>query len=202
MDHQMDHKMELNDTDHTARPPGIEAILLLNILILTCCFFPSLKLARYQTWYSSVATSIGLYSLNELWNPYYTYFGATIHTILNHPHTMLIIFIIVFLFRYVRLLGNLLAFSSYRATAVLDRPNLTGNDVTVIIPALAPYGEDLKETIDCVQANEPARTIIVTAGPENQDMVYEYTCHYWNVTVTHCDRPNKRVQLCKLLPEV
>ena len=27
-------------SDHTARPTGNEAILLLNILILTCCFFP------------------------------------------------------------------------------------------------------------------------------------------------------------------
>ena len=198
----MDHKMELNDTDHTARPTGTEAILLLNVLILTCFFFPSLKLARYQVWYSSVATSIGLYSLSELWNPYYIYLGAIIHTILNYPHTMLIIFIVVFLFRYVRLIGNLVAFSLYRATAVLDHPTLTARDVTVIIPALAPYGEELRETIDCVQANEPARTIIVTAGPENPDMVYEYTCRYWNVTVTHCDRPNKRVQLYKLLPEV
>ena len=198
----MDHKMVLKDTGSTARPTGIEAILLLNVLILTCFFFPSSKLARYQIWYSSVATSIGLYSLNELWNPYYTYFGATIHTILNHPHTMLIIFIVVFLFRYVRLIGNLIAFTSYKATAVLDRPNLTGRDVTVIIPTLAPYGKDLEECIDSVQANEPAKTIIVTAGPENRDRLFEYTRLHPNTTITHCDTPNKRRQICKVLPEV
>ena len=198
----MDHETVLKDMDSTARPAGIEAILLLNILILTSSAFPSLKLARYQIWYSSVATSIGLYSLNELWHPCYTSFGAVIHTILNHPHTMLIIFIIVFLFRYVRLVGNIIAFTSYKATAVLDRPNLTGRDVTVIIPTLAPYGKDLKECIDTVQANEPAKTIIVTAGPENRDSLFDYTCVHSNITITHCDAPNKRLQICKALPEV
>ena len=198
----MDLEMVLKDADSTARPTGVEAILLLNILILTSSVFPSLKLARYQIWYSSVATSIGLYSLNELWNPCYTSFGAAIHTILNHPHTMLIIFIVVFLFRYVRLVGNLIGFTSYKATAVLDRPNLTGRDVTVIIPTLAPYGNDLKECIDSVQGNEPAKTIIVTAGPENRDRLFEYTCVHPNITITHCDNPNKRLQICKALPEV
>ena len=202
MDHRMDHKMVLKDTDSTVRPTGIEATLLLNLLILTCFVFPSLKVARYQIWYSSIATSIGLYSLSELWNPCYTCFGATIHTILNLPHTMLIIFIFVFLFRYVRLVGNLIAFTSYRATAVLDRPNLTGRDVTVIIPTLAPYGKDLKECINSVQANGPAKTIIVTAGPENRDRLFEYICLHPNVTITHCDTPNKRLQICKALPEV
>ena len=194
--------MVLKDTDDTAKPTGIEAILLLNILILTCFFFPSSKLARYQIWYSSVATLIGLYSLNGLWNPCYPCFGSNIHTILNHPHTMLIIFIVVFLFRYVRLVGNLIAFTSYKATAVLDRPNLTGRDVTVIIPTLAPYGNDLKECIDSVQSNDPAKTIIVTAGPENRDRLFDYTCVHSNITITHCDAPNKRLQICKALPEV
>ena len=202
MDHHMDHKMVLKDTDITAQPTGIEATLLLNILILICFFFPSLKLARYQIWYSSVATSIGLYSLSELWSPYYTSFGASIHTILNHPHAMLIIFIIVFLFRYVRLFGNLIAFSSYKATAVLDCPNLTGRDATVILATLGPYGNDLEECIHSVQANKPAKTIIVTAGPENRDGLFEYTCLYPNITLMHCNISDRRLQICKALPEV
>ena len=202
MDHKMDHKMVLKDTDSTAKPTETEAILLLNILLFTCFVFPSLRLARYQIWYSCLATCIGVYSLNELWNPCYICFGATIHSVLNCPHTLLIIFIIVFLFRYVRLVGNIIAFSSYKAIAILDRPNLTERDVTVIIPTVAPYGKDLKECIDSVQANGPAKTIIVTAGPDNRDRVFEYTRLHPNITITHCDTPNKRLQICKALPEV
>ena len=70
--------------------------------------FLGLELARHQLWYGGLGTCFSFCSRDGVWSPWYTFSGATIHTILSFYYTMLFISIIVFPSSHcVRLVGNL-----------------------------------------------------------------------------------------------
>lgn len=74
------------------------------------------------------------------------------------------IFIGLFLFRYIRLLANIVGFFVYKPTPIPDDPILTSNDVTVIVPTIDPFNPDFAECIESIAATGPAQIIIVAAG--------------------------------------
>ena len=116
--------------------------------------------------------------------------------------TTMNIFTVVFLFRYVRLVVNLVAFRLYRPVAVSDSPKLTAKDVTVIIPTVEPGGDDFDECIRSIRVSGPAGIVVVTAGRGNYERAAKSLRMYPGVMLEHCEVQNKRRQICKVLSKV
>ena len=118
------------------------------------------------------------------------------------------LFIILFLFRYTRLVVNTISFLTYRATPMPTFPRtpmFTPEDVTVIVPTIEPSGKDFKNCIASIIRNSPARIEIVTAGPGKDAQVQEILKSWDNSSISpplHCKVPNKRTQICKALQKV
>ena len=74
------------------------------------------------------------------------------------------IFICLFLFRYTRLLANIVGTFIYKPTPIPDNPALNSEDVTVIVPTVDPFNPGFAECIKSIAATSPATIIIVTAG--------------------------------------
>ncbi|KAH9901785.1 nucleotide-diphospho-sugar transferase [Xylariomycetidae sp. FL2044] len=74
-------------------------------------------------------------------------------------------FLFLFLFRYLRLLGNLIGYCLYRPTPIPKNPTIRPTDCTVIIPTVEPTHEAFSECCETVLANGPARLLIITVGP-------------------------------------
>lgn len=72
----------------------------------------------------------------------------------------------IFLFRYVRLVVHMVAFSMYRSYPVPRSPTYSSDDVTVIVPSVNPHGEEFEECIESIHANRPKQIVIVTVGAD------------------------------------
>lgn len=112
------------------------------------------------------------------------------------------VFIIIFLFRYVRLLINLIAFLTFVSMPIPEEPILSSSDVTVIVPSVEPYGEEFQECVQSVLLTNPAEIIVVTVGAEN--LARTISSCQWSpkISVLSTEVANKRVQVCKALPNV
>ena len=170
--------MLLQDTGSPAYPDWLALAIVFTLLLPLL----SSRTVRYQPiWYISLIAAIdALFSL---------------------PNTKLKIFVILFLFRYVRLIVNLTAFCLYKPVAVPTHPSLTAKDVTVIVPTVAPYGKDFEECIQSIQANGPAKIVIVTAGPGNYEKAIQSVDMSSNILIKHCHVQNKRAQVCEALED-
>ena len=176
-----DHKMVLEDSRHPAQP--VWPVWLTITVLSTGLFVLSWSTANYHSiWYTCIiAATFAIFSLHD---------------------RMLKLFIVLFLFRYVRLIVNLTAFCFYKPVALPKDPELTAEDATVIVPTVEPYGEEFKECIQSIHANGPARIIIVTAGTGNHARAVNSTAEYFNIMIKHCHVQNKRVQLSEAISEV
>jgi hypothetical protein len=117
-------------------------------------------------------------------------------------------FIILFLFRYTRLVVNTISFLTYKATPIPTRPRTPTQlpkDVTVIIPTVEPSGDDFEKCINSIMKNNPARIMIVTAGI-GKDVEARNVCRSYNNSsafgLFHCKVPNKRTQVCEAMKKV
>ncbi len=117
-------------------------------------------------------------------------------------------FIILFLFRYTRLVVNTLSFLTYKPTPIPIFPRISmqlPENVTVIIPTVEPSGIDFENCIYSIMKNNPAEIIIVTAGTGTETEARKACNSYYNASVFrffHCKIPNKRTQVCEALPKV
>ena len=118
-------------------------------------------------------------------------------------------FTTLFLFRYVRLVVNMISFLTYKATRILPFPRipiLLPKDVIVIVPTVEPLGNDFDNCIYSIANNNPAKIMIVTDGPgkEVQDSEIDRFCDSSSSLLEffHCEVPNKRAQVCKALQKV
>ena len=118
------------------------------------------------------------------------------------------IFVILFLFRYIRLVVNIISFLTYRSIPMPSFPGtsiFTSEDVTVIVPTVEPSGKGFRNCITSIMRNSPARIKIVTAGP-GKDAQVQGVLRSWDnnsiSTPLHCEVPNKRTQICKALQKV
>ncbi|KAF2135870.1 glycosyltransferase family 2 protein [Aplosporella prunicola CBS 121167] len=122
-------------------------------------------------------------------------------SLLSEP--WLICFILLFAFRYVRLVVNTVAYLLCKPCQIPDCPRYTTEDVTVIIPTVEPFGRDFDECIHSVIANRPAKVLVVTVGEEKTRLAKEF-CQEFGllVEVLSVLKANKREQTVRALQEV
>lgn len=163
---------------NSAQPVGVPAIIIFAWVILLLLYA-----TRYQlSWYIIYITATG------------TFF---------YLHTpTLRLFDALFLFRYSRLVINLAAFVHYKPIAKPNSPTYTSRDVTVIIPTVEPHGTDFEECIQSVRVNNPAKIVIVTAGPGNYERAIDSVGTHSKTQIKDCNDQNKRRQVCVGLEEV
>lgn len=118
-------------------------------------------------------------------------------------------FIILFVWRYLRLIVHMISFWLYKPIPTPANPTIHRSDCTVIIPIADPDPEDLKfkECLRTVLANNPARVIVTTVGRDNLALCRQI-CAPINaangnkIQVIQQGRGNKRVQVCHAMPHV
>lgn len=111
-------------------------------------------------------------------------------------------FVILFLFRYVRLVVNIIAWLLSRPYPVLEKRNYTPKDVTVIIPTV-DVGEAFVDCIRSIVATGPAHVIVVTVGL-NLLGAAKMACVRIDpkIKCQAIKRPSKRNQIAHALPSV
>ena len=107
------------------------------------------------------------------------------------------------LYRYLRLVVNLFAFSRLRPIPIPETPRLTSHDVTVVIPSIEGDSDVLFDTVRSILATEPFEIILVTIESNldrAQQMVKRMgTSKIRTRSVTY---PNKRRQMVCAIPEI
>lgn len=112
------------------------------------------------------------------------------------------LFIIIFLFRYVRLFVNLIAFLTFVSVSIPEEPTLSSDDVTVIVPSVQPYGEEFEECIQSVLQTNPVEIVVVTVGDDNLARAISSCQGSPVIRVLSIEVANKRVQVCEALSNV
>lgn len=107
------------------------------------------------------------------------------------------------MYRYLRLVVNLFAFSSLRPIPLPENPHLTPQDVTVVIPAIDGDGDFLWETISSILATEPFEIILVTidANVERARLMVK-KMDTRRIQIRSVAYPNKRRQMVRAIPEI
>lgn len=109
------------------------------------------------------------------------------------------VFVVIFLFRYVRLLVNLIAFLTFVSVPIPEEPTLSSDDVTVIVPSVEPYGEDFEECIQSVLQTNPAEIVVVTVNKNLVRAISSCKCQSPAIRVLSIEVANKRGQICQAL---
>ncbi|KAI0017128.1 nucleotide-diphospho-sugar transferase [Xylariomycetidae sp. FL0641] len=72
------------------------------------------------------------------------------------------LFLSLFIFRYLRLVINIVGYFLYRPTPVSKEPKYSPADCTIVIPTVEPEGPDFTECCHSVLSNRPGALLIVT----------------------------------------
>ncbi|KAH9223848.1 nucleotide-diphospho-sugar transferase [Leptodontidium sp. 2 PMI_412] len=73
--------------------------------------------------------------------------------------------IVLFLFKFIKIVVHTLSFLLYRPYPVSRNPSVTSRDVTVIIPTVGTIDDvEFRETLSTILANSPAEIIVCTVG--------------------------------------
>jgi hypothetical protein len=112
------------------------------------------------------------------------------------------LFAVIFVFRYLRLVGNLFSFwFLYRATPTPTNPTMHRSDCSVIIPTVDPTNEHFDECVQSILRNAPKQLIMVTVGHFKLDVLErlaEPLRAVFTKTQIICgaiEKPNKRRQV-------
>ncbi len=148
-------------------------------------------------------------SFNQLDRPtLYATLTTFVLTVLHHPNAP---FIILFIFRYLRLLVHMVAFFwLYKSTPIPSTGSrtITEKDVTVIIPTVEPGNPDFTECLASVLANHPRTIHVVTVGAEllaqARSIIRPFALVHPNtdIHITATSQANKRRQIAHVLPRV
>ncbi|MCJ1253612.1 hypothetical protein MMC24_001424 [Lignoscripta atroalba] len=113
------------------------------------------------------------------------------------------VFLSLFLYRYLRLVVNVLAFCRLRPVPLAENPKLTSQDVTVVIPSLEGDGPELWDSIRSILATKPFEVILVTidAHLERAKLMVKSMATP-KIRVLSVAHPNKRRQMVRAIPEV
>lgn len=120
-----------------------------------------------------------------------------------------LLFLGLFVLRYLRLIVHIIAFWCYRPFPVPDQPSYSRRDVTVIIPTVEPKNKDFKGCLESIWKNEPREIFIVVVGEQMKTQTQsivdrlptECTGHT-KITVLSTDEANKRRQIVHALEYV
>ncbi|SZF01938.1 unnamed protein product [Blumeria hordei] len=125
------------------------------------------------------------------------------------PHIILsltrwqIAFLILWLHRYIRTIGNFLSHWTYKSIPIPSKPSYTVNDVTVIIPTIHNNFEELRESIKSILACHPFELFLVTTADKYEKLSrFVDSLNASNVRVYQVRIANKRRQVCEVIPEV
>ena len=116
----------------------------------------------------------------------------------------LALFVLFFLFRYVRTVVSIYSWNTYKPKPILACPSYTAQDITVVIPTTFKKPEELLECILGILRCEPANIIVVTAGPNVSRVRELFAVNSLGSTVKciGVGKLNKREQILKALPFV
>ena len=108
-------------------------------------------------------------------------------------------------YRYTRLVLNLLSFWTFKPIPPPENPKLTSQDVTVIIPTLEGCGDELVETIRTILDNQPFELLLVTIEANRkkaEKMLSAMPASKSRIRLFTVMHPNKRRQMTRAIPEV
>lgn len=106
-------------------------------------------------------------------------------------------------FRYFRLIVNLISHWTFKPIPIPEHPSYTSQDVTVIIPTIDGDGEELRRTIKTCLATQPHEVIIVTVDANiKQTWQMASDINSKKIRVLSVEKANKRRQMCEAIPEV
>ncbi|OJJ36068.1 hypothetical protein ASPWEDRAFT_28654 [Aspergillus wentii DTO 134E9] len=115
---------------------------------------------------------------------------------------MSVIFLCLFVFRYLRLVGHLWSFwVLYKPSPIPKKPSYHPADCSVILPTVDPTNQDFQECITSCLRNGPGEIIIVTVGDALTKLTKETVAPFKNsfpdtqILVETTDMANKRVQV-------
>jgi cellulose synthase/poly-beta-1,6-N-acetylglucosamine synthase-like glycosyltransferase len=105
-----------------------------------------------------------------------------------------------------RLAVNLWAFWTFKPIPPPEKPTLTSEDVTVILPTLDGEGQELEDTIESILQNEPKELILVTVV-DNLDKAKTTidkmpASQHNRLRCMAVKQANKRRQMARAIPEV
>ncbi|KZF21994.1 glycosyltransferase family 2 protein [Xylona heveae TC161] len=113
------------------------------------------------------------------------------------------LFILLWLYRYVRLIVNCISHWTFKPIPLPNEPTLTSQDVTIIIPTIDGDGEELRQTIRSCLQTEPFEIILVTIDANlKRAMQMVMTMPTSRIRVLSVAHANKRRQMCHAIPEV
>lgn len=110
------------------------------------------------------------------------------------------------IYRYARYVINLIAFACFHPIPLPEKPSLTSDDVTVILPSLEGRGVELEHTIASILENEPREVILVTIQSNlelaSKTIAKMPAAQYKRLRCLAVANPNKRRQMARAIPEV
>lgn len=107
------------------------------------------------------------------------------------------------MFRYFRLIVNLISHWTFKPIPIPQNPTYTSQDVTVIIPTIDGDGEELRRTIKTCLATQPHEVIIVTLDASiKRAWKMASDINSKKIRVLSVEKANKRRQMCEAIPQV
>jgi cellulose synthase/poly-beta-1,6-N-acetylglucosamine synthase-like glycosyltransferase len=97
------------------------------------------------------------------------FLAATVQFNSSWKTTATIVFQLLFVFRYYRLIVSILAWFAHRSNSSPTFRTLTPRDVTVIVPTVAPYGSEFAECLKSICKNYPREIHVVVSTHELYD---------------------------------
>ncbi|KAG8527461.1 uncharacterized protein KY384_007613 [Bacidia gigantensis] len=120
----------------------------------------------------------------------------------NESPPTLLVFLMLFTFRYTRLLVNSVSYLCYLPTPIPSKPSYTARDVTVIVPSVEPFGRTFENILQRILKNRPASVIVAAAGHQRKWKPLANCFCYRGVSVVSVQAPSKRRQICEALSKV
>ena len=134
---------------------------------------------------------------------------STRHSLISSNwKTTYLLFLCLFIFRYTRLIVNLIAFLCYSPTKSVfpttseTKIYYTCKDVTVIVPTTNPYNATTREVVERILRNNPAAVIVATIGKQRNHKLLDERFGSQRVSVVRVPKPNKRRQICMAVRKV
>lgn len=113
------------------------------------------------------------------------------------------LFVLLWLYRYVRLIINCIAHWTFKPIPMADSPLYESQDVTIIIPTLDGDGQQLRETVKSCLRTHPSEIILVTIDANfKHAMALTEAIPSKKIRVLSIAHANKRLQTCRAIPEV
>ncbi|KAK6832849.1 glycosyltransferase family 2 [Apiospora arundinis] len=109
----------------------------------------------------------------------------------------------LWLWRYTRTIVHTTSHWMYKSKPIPAEPKYTPSDVTVVIPTIHNAPEELRTSLESILACKPHEMIMITTRDKYmalQKLVVSLPHN--NIRVLCTDIANKRLQVCKALPEV